>query len=123
MLYLGPVKEKSEIKRLFEERNFVFSDKSGCLTAKSGDEVIGLSLYELDSESMTVLHIEPVTDVALADGILRSTLHIACENGVMTAYYADTLPLDFLKKINFIKSESEKTLLVDKLFKSCCGCE
>lgn len=123
MLYLGPIKEKAEIKKLFEDREFTFCDKSGCLTVKAGQVVLGLCLYELDSNAMTVLHIEPTEDIPLADGILRSTLHVACERGVMTAYYADTVPHDFLKKIDFIKSETEKTLLVDKLFKSSCNCK
>lgn len=123
MLTLAPLKEKSEIEAIFKEYNFEFNQFSGVLTAFDGSKVIGKSLYYLDDEKMTVLFIEPLEDIPLADGILRSTLHIAAERSIMNAFYAETLPESFLKRIDFIKSESEKSLQIDKLFKSCCSCK
>ena len=76
----------------------------------------------MDNEKITVKYIEPLDDISLADGILRSTLHVAAEHGVLNAFYEDTVPYDFLNKIGFIKDELEKRLDIDKLFKSCCNC-
>ena len=37
----------------------------------------------------------------LADGILRSALHVAAERSAMDARYADAAPMDVLKKLDF----------------------
>ena len=123
MIFLAPIKEKEEIERLFKAKNFVYNEFSGCLAAKDGEEVLGLCLYYLDGEKMTVLHIEPTNDIAFADGILRSTLHVATEKSIMKAYYTNTVSEEFLNKIGFVKDSNEKTLDTDKLFKSCCSCK
>lgn len=122
MITLGPVRDKEKVKELFEERNIPWCEDSDCVAAMDRDEVLGLCLYNLDKEKITVLHIEPLEDIALADGILRSTLHVAAERNIMNAFYGDTVSEDFLSKIGFIKNREEKTLDIDKLFKSCCGC-
>ena len=114
MISLTAVKAAEKIKNIFENKNFEYNSKSGCLEALEKDNVLGLC---------QILYIEPTTDIALADGILRSTLHIAAERSIMNAFYSDSVPFDFLKKIDFIKNETEKTLDIDKLFKSCCSCK
>lgn len=122
MLYLAPLKDKQQIEKNFESRGFEYTETAGCLEALNGKEQIGLSLYYLENEKMTVLYIEPIADIPLADGILRSTLHVAAENGIMNAFYGDTLNEEFLTKIGFVKNKEEKRLDIDKLFKSSCGC-
>ena len=122
MLYLGPVND-AEARKYFAERNIVFNENSKCVSCKDGQDVIGLCLFELDKEKITVKYIEPTEDIFLADGILRSSLHVAAERGIMNAFYTDTVSEDFLKKTGFIKNAEEKRLDIDKLFKSCCGCE
>lgn len=122
MITLGPISDREKIKVIFESKNISVTENSGCVVAKDREEVLGLCLYELDKAKMTALYIEPLGDIALADGILRSTLHVAAERGVMDAFYAETLPENFLNKLGFIKNEEEKRLDIDKLFKSCCGC-
>ncbi len=122
MLYLGPVND-AEARKYFAERNIVFNENSKCVSCKDGQDVIGLCLFELDKEKITVKYIEPTEDILLADGILRSSLHVAAERGIMNAFYTDTVSEDFLKKIGFIKNAEEKRLDIDKLFKSCCGCD
>ena len=122
MLTLAPMADKAEIENIFREKRIASSEFSGCVTVKNGDEVLGLCLYELTDKKITVQYIEPLNDIPLADGILRSTLHVAAERSVMNAFYADTVPEDFLKKIGFIKDAEQKSLDIDKLFKSCSGC-
>ena len=122
MLFLAPMTSRQEIENIFLEKGIGSSEFSGCVTAKNGDELLGLCLYDLDSKKITVHYIEPLNDVSLADGILRSTLHVAAERSVMNAFYANTVPEDFLKMIGFIKDADEKSLDIDKLFKSCQSC-
>lgn len=122
MIYLGPIKDKEEIEKLFLENGINFDEYSGCVSATCGQEVLGYCLYDLTPKKMIVHLINPLSDIPLADGILRSTLHVAAEKSIMDAFYAETLPEDFLEKIGFIKDKNEKTLLIDKLFQSCCNC-
>ena len=123
MIYLSPITDKNRIKALFESKNLEFGEFSGCVTASDRGEELGFSLFDLTDEKITVHYIEPITDISLADGILRSTLHVAAERSIMKAFYSDTLPEDFLDKIGFIKEKAEKSLDIDKLFKSCCSCK
>ena len=121
MISLAPLKNIDEIKSFFEKLNLEYNEFSGCVTAKDKDEILGFCLYDL-SDKMIIRHIEPMNDLALADGILRSTLHVATEKSIMNAFYADTMPEEFFEKLNFVKEKSEKSLDVDKLFQSCCSC-
>lgn len=123
MIYLGPINNKEKVKTLFSEKNIPLTEFSDCVAAVCGEEILGFCLYDLDSKKMTVHYIEPLNDISLADGILRSTLHVAAERSIMNAYYSHTLPEEFLKKIGFIKNAEEKTLEIDKLFQSCCSCK
>ena len=123
MLKLGPIKNEKETENIFKQKGFKYSEYSGCVKAQNGEKTEGLCLYELTNEKITILYIEPTTDIPLADGILRSTLHIAAERSILNAFYGDKMSEDFLNKIGFIKSKAEKTLDIDKLFKSCCGCQ
>ena len=122
MIYLGPVKDENKIKELFCRNNLSFSEYSGCVAARDGEEVLGYCLYDLDKEKMTVHYLEPLSDLSFADGILRSTLHVAAERGVMQAFYSEAAPVETFGKLRFIKNEDEKSLNIDKLFENCCGC-
>lgn len=115
--------EKNKAETLFLENNISYNENSSCLVAADKDEILGFCLFDIDNKRMLIKYIEPLNDVFLADGVLRSTLHIAAERGVMNAFYEDTVSAEFLKKIGFIKNENEKSLDIDKLFKSCCDCK
>ena len=122
MLTLAPMRDKTQAEKIFKEKGFVFTEFSNCVTATCGEECLGLSLYELDNKKIIVHYIEPLSDIPLAEGILRSTLHVAAEKSIMNAFYDEGLPEEFLEKINFIKSKNDKSLNIDKLFESCCNC-
>ena len=121
MLTLFPMDNKKEIEALFASKSLEFCSNSGCVVCKNGEEILGFCLFDL-TDKMVIRYIEPLSDIALADGILRSTLHVAAERFVMDAFYADSVPEDFLEKTDFIKNKSEKRIDIDKLFKSCCNC-
>ena len=122
MITLSIPDEKEKIARLFKDNNIEQNENSLCLLATDGKTDFGYSLFDLTKEKMTVRYIEPVTDLSLADGILRSTLHIAAERFVMEVFYADTVDESFFEKLGFIKDKEKKMLNIDKLFMGCQSC-
>ena len=119
MISVLPCHDIVQIERLFNKHNLVMDEFSGCVIASTGEEALGYCLYSLTPKTVTVLAVEPQEDIMLADGILRSALHVAAENFVLDAYYADCAPIDLFKKLDFIKNEEEKRLNIDKLFGGC----
>ncbi len=119
MISLIPSKDKAQISDFFKKHNRLSDDFSGCVIATEGEKIIGYSLYRLDKKQMTVFEIEPEKDIMLADGILRSTLHVAAENFVLDAFYDENSPVALFEKLGFIKNTQEKRLNIDKLFGGC----
>lgn len=119
MISVLPSKDKSETENLFKKHNIETDCNSGCVIARTGDNVLGYCLYGLDSKTITVYAVEPQNDLMLADGILRSALHVAAERFVLDAHYTETAPAKLFKKLGFIKDESDKSLDIDKLFGGC----
>ena len=122
MIALAPISEKEEINRLFLENGLEFSEISGCVKAKCDGEVLGFCLYDLDKNGMTIYKIVPENDLSLADGILRSTLHIAAERSIMNAFYSGEDTESLCDKLGFIVDREEKRLNINRLFESCCSC-
>lgn len=120
MISVIPVKDKKEIEDIFKSRGFEVTENSGAVLAKSGNELLGSCLYYLDQKSIVILSVEPKEDLMLADGILRSALHVAAERSAMDAFYNDASDEGFYQKLGFIKSKEEKRLDIDKLFGGCC---
>ena len=78
----------------------------------------------LTERGVLILKLDPENDIMLADGILRSALHVAAERSAMDAHYADTVSETLLETLGFIADRAEKRLDIDKLFRGCaCGRE
>ncbi len=121
MITLSPLSDKEKIFRLWKENGLTCAADCGCLEARSGEAVLGYSLYTLTEEAITVYKIV-TEDLSLTDGILRSTLHLAAERSITDAYYSGTETERLCKALGFVKSDAEKTLRIEKLFESChCG--
>lgn len=123
MITLSIPDEKEKIARLFKDNNIEQNENSLCLIANDGEKDLGFSLFDITKEKMLIKYIEPLNDLSLADGILRSTLHIAAQRFVTDVYYDTTTDKDVFEKLGFIKDKSKKTLNVDKLFMSCQSCK
>ena len=121
MITVSPLSEKAEIEEFFKKTNLNTDENSGCVVAKSNGEILGFCLYKLTNEGITVIYIEPKDDLPLADGILRSVLHIAASRNVMDARYEGTDNEEIFSKLGFILDKSRKKLDIDKLFRGC-GC-
>ena len=123
MIFLSTLKDEKKVAEIYKDASVEKDENSYCLTAEENGKILGFCLFGLDGEKITVRLISPEKDIVLADGILRSTLHVAAERSVMNAFYEDTVSEELLKKLGFIKSKEEKTLNIDKLFKNCCDCK
>lgn len=119
MLSLGVLKESDRLNKLFKENSLEINNNSGCVTAVCGDEILGYCLYDMTDKQIIIRFITPQDDLPLADGILRSTLHVAACRYVTDARYESNDMQTFFEKLGFVISESEKTLDMDKLFRSC----
>ena len=122
MLSIKIPEDKTKIKILFEEKNFLYTENSSAVIAAQKDDVLGYCLFNLFEKGIEVLFLCPVDDIMLADGILRSALHVAAEHSAMDAHYTDSMDEKLLDKLNFIKDKVTKSLDIDKLFKGCQSC-
>ena len=122
MIALAPISGKNEINRLFLENGLEFTEFSGCVKAKCGEEVLAFCLYSLDKSGIVIYKIVPENDLKLADGILRSTLHVAAERSIMNAFYCGEDIEKLCDRLGFIKDREENRLDIGKLFESCCSC-
>ena len=122
MIVLNPTEDKNLIKQYYDKAKIPFSDNANLLLATAGQEVLGFCLFDID-DVLTVYKIEPMNDLPLLDGVLRSTLHVGCERGKTDAFYAESAPEAVFEALGFVKNKTEKRLDVDKLFKSCCSCK
>lgn len=119
MIKISPIDDRQEVKSLFEKADLEISENSGCVVARSGEEVLGFCLYELYRKGITVLYIEPKDDLGLADGILRSTLYVAAQRSAMDARYEGEENESLFAKLGFILDKNDKKLDIDKLFRGC----
>ncbi len=122
MINVSPITDTSLLCDFCENNGIEFMQNRGVTVAKDGEEILGFCAYILTFDSITITHLSPEEDVMLADGILRSALHIADFRGIINAYYADTAPINLFSQLGFITSEKEKTLKIEKLHESCCSC-
>lgn len=122
MIVLKPTDNRAKVQEYYEKENIPFGEFSNLLLATEKDAVLGYCLFDIE-DTLTVHKIEPQNDLPLLDGILRSTLHVGCERGIFEAFYSDTAPETAFETLKFIKCKDEKSLNVDKLFKSCCDCK
>lgn len=123
MITVLPVKERPKIEKLFIEYGLEFNENSAATVAASNGENLGCCLFDLDNEKIVIRFITPENDIMLADGILRSALHIADFRGVTNAFYSNFSQIKIYKTLDFIKNEQENSLKIEKLHESSCSCQ
>ena len=122
MINVLAIKGEENLIKFCSQNNIPFVANCGVTVARDGEEVLGFCAYILDDISITVTHLEPQDDIMLADGILRSALHVADFRGIENALYSDSAPYEIFQKLGFIKDQNERTLKIEKLHESCCSC-
>lgn len=109
-------------KELYDSIGLEYNDLSLAIRAMNKSECLGFALFSIDGSSETVYAVEPKDDMMLADGLLRSALHVGTERGITDAFYSLTEYEELYSKISFIESREEKRLKLQNLFTDCCHC-
>lgn len=122
MIEIHPLRDREKLEVLYKKYSVPFGADSIAIVASDGDEVLGCCLFDLDKSCETVHFIEPQSDVMFADGLLRSALHVAVENGIESAFYSENAPEALFNGLGFIKNAETRELNVEKLFTSCKNC-
>ena len=122
MISVIPCFDKEKLKELYLKNDTEFSDSSAAVLAESSGEILGFCLFDLYEKSALIKKIEPENDIMLADGILRSALHVVSERFITEAHYDKSIFV-IVYKLKFVKDKNECTLDIDKLFKSCKSCK
>ena len=121
MIEVLPIREMGKLQPLYTAAGLRLEENCLAVQATTGAEVLGVCLFRLEAGKMTVLHLEPTDDLLMADGILRSALHVGVEAGVTEAVYADSAPEELFRRLGFL-TETAGELKIEKLFQSCgCG--
>jgi hypothetical protein len=114
--------DKNSVAELYKSCGVSYEDNKLAIRAMFGDECLGFCLFEITGEHATIFVVEPKEDTMLADGLLRSALHVGTERGITDAFYLDSKYEDLYQKINFLEDKSEKRLKLQNLFSGCCNC-
>ena len=122
MIEILQIENNQEIFEFYKNIHIDFASDCGVMIAKERGEIIGYCTFILTDKNITITHIHPSDDVYLADGILRSALHIADFRGITSAFYSNTVDFNLLKMLNFIKDEENQTIKIEKLHESCSSC-
>ena len=123
MIEIHPLREKDRLAKLYVENNVKMNENSMAVVCVDGDDILGFCLFDMLDNSLVIHKLKPQNDLMLADGILRSALHVGVENGIMSAFYSENAPVEVFSKLKFIKNSENKELNVDKLFSSCKNCD
>lgn len=123
MIEVRPLRDKEKLAKLYVENNIKMTENSMAAVCTDSNETIGYCLFDMLDDSVILHTLSPKEDLFLADGILRSALHVGVENGKMSAFYSETAPIEVFDKLKFIKNAEKRELNVDKLFSSCKNCE
>lgn len=115
-------KDRDRLERLYFESGEDFTGNSEAVVAKDGEDRLGFCLFTLDEEKIAIGKLEPTDDLSLADGVLRSALHVAVTNGILSARYTDSAPVEVLRHLDFIENDENKGVRIDKLFSTCQNC-
>lgn len=122
MLEILVCEDQAVTAALYEERQVRYELGRLAIRAMFGEECLGYCLFAVNGEEETVFCVEPREDVMLADGLLRSALHVGCERGITAAFYADRDYEPLFRQLHFLEQPEEKRLRLQNLFTDCCHC-
>lgn len=123
MLEILVCEEKEKTEELYKSLGLEYKPEFLAIRAMNREECLGFSLFEINGNIETVFAVEPKTDRMLADGLIRSALHVGCERGITEAYYSGDNYIELYEKINFIEDLETKKLKLQNLFTDCCACK
>ncbi len=123
MIEIKKITDINEVQALCNSVGLNCSDKTLAAAMVDGDERLGFSVFDLLKGYAILRWLEPTDNIALADGMLRSSIHIALQNQCASVYYEDTVSETLLEQLGFVMNREEKRLNTHKLFESCGNCK
>lgn len=123
MLEVLVCNEPQTVAAFYDKHGLTVTKNSKLVRAMLGEQCLGYCLFELTGEAATVHWVAPAGDAMLADGLLRSALHVACQNGAVAAYYDNSALEPLFEQIHFLADKAEKRLKLNNLYNGCCHCE
>ena len=123
MLEILICEEQSKTEALYKSLGLEYKPEYIALRAMNRDECLGFALFVINAREETVFAVEPKSDVMLADGLLRSALHVGTERGITDAFYSGEDYIELFSKINFIEDLEFKKLKLQNLYSDCCCCK
>lgn len=123
MIQIQPETDKTALQALCETAKITYAPSVHGAVMYDGKDKLGYSLFDLYEGYAVILCLEPAEDLALADGMLRSTIHMALNHRCLSVYYADTAPEETFAQLGFIMNRAEKRLNTYKLFGTCKDCD
>lgn len=92
------------------------------MAATDKEEIIAYTVFTVKGSEAVIEHIVPEDDVMLADGMIRSTIHVALSRGAVEVYYGKNVSEKLLGTLAFVLDSEKRLLDSDKLYRACC-CE
>ena len=123
MLQILVCEDKNITENLYQSLNLEYKAEYLAIRAMDREECLGFALFCINEKSEIVFAVEPKEDRLLADGLLRSALHVGCERGIIEAFYSCDDYVELYKKINFIEDVEQNKLKLQNLFTDCCSCK
>ncbi len=122
MICVKPTDNKTLAAKRFQNLGIPFSDNCYCVLAADGDEVLGECLITVENDVVTIHSISPENDIIFFDSMLRSGLHVGIEKGARRAVYTNVKDEENYEILGFVENKANRSLRIDKLFISSCGC-
>ena len=123
MLEILVCEDKEKVKALYSSLGIEYKEQYLAIRAIAGEECLGFALFDISGSAETVFAVEPKSDPLLADGLLRSALHVGTERGITEAYFCGNDYVELFEKINFIEDLENKKLKLQNLYSDCCQCK
>lgn len=123
MIQIQPLNDQAALKALCREAGLTYDEVMRGAEMCDGDMRLGYAIFSC-CEAYAVIHaLQPENDLALADGMLRSTIHMALRSNCLSVYYTDTAPEALFEKLGFVMHKQQKQLNTHKLFSACGECK
>lgn len=113
------IEKEGPLKSSLLEKSGIKESDVECVAAKDGEELLGYCLFSVSDKKITIKDISPRDDILMADGVLRTALHIASERFIFNADYDNDDLTELLNNLKFIKNDKTREIDIDKLFRPC----
>ena len=123
MIEIKKITDLNEVQALCDSVGLKCSESTLAASMVDGEERLGFSVFDLLDGYAVLRWLAPNDNISLADGMLRSSIHIALQNQCASVYFEDTVSETLLEQLGFVMNREEKRLNTHKLFESCCDCK